>query len=200
MINDDRLEQILLSNNHEVYISELLEGIQDMNWPNAERIVEILKPISKQSLPYVKLVLNSDDTVWKYWVLNQLVCNWPKDLVMEIESDLIDMSIKFDVEEELDLTALRILLEIGLYNREELRILLESKLKFISKELEIFSKEQVAEFKMIEISRIDIIFSKPALIMDFLRDNSAILNIKHIYDKYMSYLRELLEIKQLFER
>ncbi|WP_239616830.1 DUF5071 domain-containing protein [Cohnella mopanensis] len=198
MINDDRLKHILKSNNLEIYIPELLEGIQDMNWPNAEQVVEILKPLSKQSIPHVKAVLKTNDTIWIYWVLTQLVCTWPKGIVKELESELINLSNKLDNEDELDLAALRILVGMDLYNKAELLKLFESKLKSITKELEAFSEEQISEFYEIEVKRIEIILSKPSGIMEFIRENSIVLEIKNNYERNRNYLNGLMEIKELF--
>ncbi|MBY0216300.1 DUF5071 domain-containing protein [Paenibacillus illinoisensis] len=65
MINDARLNFILSSKEYLPYLPELLEGIQDINWPNAYRIVEFLNKHDVEVAPHVKTILLTEDTVWK---------------------------------------------------------------------------------------------------------------------------------------
>ncbi len=64
-------------------IPELLEWLQDLNWPVSKSIAETLIPFSENIAIEIVQILRSEDDMWKYWVLlifgeiikNQLVLN-----------------------------------------------------------------------------------------------------------------------------
>lgn len=57
----------------EVIIYDLLEWLQDYNWPVTQEIVPIL--INRENLvfPYISEILNGKDYMWKYWVMELLI-------------------------------------------------------------------------------------------------------------------------------
>ncbi|MHA3916746.1 DUF5071 domain-containing protein [Halovulum sp. GXIMD14793] len=66
-------------------IPALLEWLQDMNWPVANDVANLLAGAGPAIVPHIRFVLSSDDAVWKYWVLSTLL---PK-LDPSISTDLI---------------------------------------------------------------------------------------------------------------
>lgn len=53
-------------------LPELLKWLQDINWPVADQMVELLSGSDSEIVPHIRGVLLSDDAVWKYWVLSRL--------------------------------------------------------------------------------------------------------------------------------
>lgn len=90
----------------------LMEWIQDMNWPIAEEVSELLLTYPDEIVPLIKEVLATNDDVWKYWCLIILVKRLPEDLRMQFKKDLIRLAESPTAEEkleELDEIALEIL-------------------------------------------------------------------------------------------
>jgi hypothetical protein len=54
-------------------IRELLEWIQDMNWPVAGRVVQRLTTVGAPLTEPVEHILVGSDDIWKYWVINSLL-------------------------------------------------------------------------------------------------------------------------------
>lgn len=90
----------------------LMEWIQDMNWPIAEEVSELLLTCPDEIVPLIKEVLATNDDVWKYWCLIILVKRLPEDLRMQFKKDLIRLAespTAGEKLEELDEIALEIL-------------------------------------------------------------------------------------------
>jgi len=51
-------------------LPELLEWLQDYNWPVAHVLVPFLASIGIPLVPHVRHVLDTDDEIWKYWVVS----------------------------------------------------------------------------------------------------------------------------------
>jgi hypothetical protein len=64
-------------------ISELLEWIQDLNWPVAHTLAPFLASIGRPLAPYLRPIFEGDDEVWKYWVIDAVLANSPDELVEE---------------------------------------------------------------------------------------------------------------------
>ncbi|MEK5185594.1 DUF5071 domain-containing protein [Solibacillus sp. FSL R5-0691] len=58
-------------------LPELLEWVQDMNWPVAEPMVELLLQYPNELTPLVDEVLRGDDDMWIYWCLVEIVPKLP---------------------------------------------------------------------------------------------------------------------------
>ncbi len=58
----------------------LLEWLQDGNWPVAEGVAEYLTPHINEISRELMVVLNSDDGMWKYWIICGLLVQFPKKL------------------------------------------------------------------------------------------------------------------------
>lgn len=71
----------------EPILPELLEWIQDCNWPVAQVLAPFLGSIGTPLIPHIRKILASDDTMWKYWTLNYLVRNSP-DVATALREEL----------------------------------------------------------------------------------------------------------------
>lgn len=71
----------------EPILPELLEWIQDMNWPIAQILAPFLATICEPLIPHIRNIFDSDDDIWKYWVLQEIVAESPK-LALAFHSEL----------------------------------------------------------------------------------------------------------------
>jgi hypothetical protein len=53
-------------------LGALLEWIQDINWPIATELIKILPRFHLQLMPHIHAVFESDDDIWKCWILDML--------------------------------------------------------------------------------------------------------------------------------
>lgn len=97
-------------------LRELFSWIQDINWPVAQEIAPLLIKAGKDIIPELKNILLTNDDVWKYWALTQILQEMPdaiqKDIVVEISSELQRIAsnpTESEVVEELDVIAADIL-------------------------------------------------------------------------------------------
>ena len=56
-------------------LPRLLEWLQDYNWPVAQILAPFLASIGSPLIPYIQRVLNTDDDIWKYWIISTIVHN-----------------------------------------------------------------------------------------------------------------------------
>jgi hypothetical protein len=61
----------------EPILPELLEWIQDCNWPVAQVLAPFLGTIGTPLIPHIRKILKTDDDIWKYWTLTYLVQGSP---------------------------------------------------------------------------------------------------------------------------
>ena len=54
-------------------VPELLEWLQDCNWPVAHVLAPFLASIGEPLVPHVARVMSSDDYVWKYWMIGAIM-------------------------------------------------------------------------------------------------------------------------------
>lgn len=65
-------------------LPEIFTWLKDANWPIARPAAEYLSRMSWAVLPHVRFILQSDDTMWIYWVLSLVVREFPTDLLAEL--------------------------------------------------------------------------------------------------------------------
>ncbi|WP_345954167.1 DUF5071 domain-containing protein [Mucilaginibacter sp. PAMB04168] len=93
----------------EPIIPDLLKWLQDMNWPVAKCIADILEPFADKITSQIISILRSDDGMWKYWILGNLVRNTnDPSILMELERIARHPS-KDDIDCEVNLEAVSIL-------------------------------------------------------------------------------------------
>ena len=87
-LDTDRAEQVVAAGYPAVepILPELLEWIQDCNWPVAQVIAPFLATIGMPLLPHIRAVLATDDVMWKYWVF--YVIKDSPDLAAALRADL----------------------------------------------------------------------------------------------------------------
>jgi hypothetical protein len=97
-------------------LPQLMEWIQDMNWPVAMPVLELLVTFPEEVVPLIKDVIATDDGNWKYWCLRDLVPRLPLDSQKLLKDELLKLAhfpTEDDKAEELDELAGDILLTIN---------------------------------------------------------------------------------------
>lgn len=74
----------------EPIISELLEWIQDINWPVARYLAPFLATLGLSLKPYLKPIFESNDAEWIYFVLTHIVKKSP-ELLLSLHSELNEL-------------------------------------------------------------------------------------------------------------
>ena len=80
----------------------LMEWLQDLNWPIATEVVELLLTFPNEIVPLVKDVLATNDPVWKYWCLECVVKGLPVELRTQFKVDLERLIEKPTPDEKLE--------------------------------------------------------------------------------------------------
>ncbi|EFM08760.1 hypothetical protein PaecuDRAFT_4225 [Paenibacillus curdlanolyticus YK9] len=199
MVDDVRLAFIVQSKDIQPFIPELLEGIQDMNWPNACSIVEILSAHPEEVMPHVKGILLSDDTMWVYWILERLIPNWPLHLVKAVQAELIILLNRLDPYEENDLKAACILLDSGLMKWSDVSEVIVAKEEQVVAQLSVYSAEQIEHFEELERYRIEVLLNDPRLIVEYVQEKNEILKMKSKYETQVGYLESIREFREQCE-
>jgi hypothetical protein len=65
-------------------LPEIFTWLKDGNWPIARPAAEYLSRMRWAVLPHVRAILQSDETMWIYWVLTLVVREFPQDLLVEL--------------------------------------------------------------------------------------------------------------------
>ncbi|WP_311950805.1 DUF5071 domain-containing protein [Mucilaginibacter terrae] len=89
-------------------VPNLLEWLQDMNWPVASYIADILKPFINKITPEIVAILKSDDVMWKYWILGLIRQTNDPLILMELEKIVKYPSLE-EIDNEVDIEAIEIL-------------------------------------------------------------------------------------------
>ena len=50
-------------------LPDLLTSLQDCNWPIAHVLAPFLLSIGSPLIPHIHNIMNTDDEVWKYWIM-----------------------------------------------------------------------------------------------------------------------------------
>lgn len=90
------------------HLPELLEWLQDINWPVAGPVSERLQKVGVQLAPLIIEVLKGEDHIWKYYILSGLLLNCKREvreLCMVEVVRIINSPTRDEVKEEVDLVA-----------------------------------------------------------------------------------------------
>ena len=93
-------------------LPDLLEWLQDANWPVARTVAPLLAKAGPEIAPHLRAILNSDDDVWKYWVVTILGPHLSGDAWREVKPEITRLSqapTAAEKAEEIDLEAHRLL-------------------------------------------------------------------------------------------
>jgi hypothetical protein len=91
----------------EPIVAPLLEWLQDINWPVARVLAPFFECIGADLAPHVSQILQTDDDVWKYYVIQAVVAR-SEPLSRVLEADLRRIALHPTVSEhheEVDLVA-----------------------------------------------------------------------------------------------
>ena len=69
-------------------LPKLVECLQDINWPVAHVLAPFLASIGEPLVPHVRHVLATEDDIWKYNVLTNVVASWPPEIVRQLKPEL----------------------------------------------------------------------------------------------------------------
>jgi hypothetical protein len=86
---------------------QLLEWLQDINWPVAHILAPFFERVGADMAPYVLQILRTRDEVWKYYVIQAVVAR-SAPLARALESELRRVAhcpTASEHEEEVDLVA-----------------------------------------------------------------------------------------------
>jgi len=53
----------------EPLLGGILEWLQDYNWPVASILAPLFDQMGEEVVPHIRLILDSDDDLWKYWMV-----------------------------------------------------------------------------------------------------------------------------------
>ncbi|MGX2958806.1 DUF5071 domain-containing protein [Peribacillus sp. JNUCC 23] len=93
-------------------LPDLLVFTQDMNWPVAPSVLEMLLTFPREIVPHVQDVLSSDDDNWKWFILHYLVIELPVESRVQFKEYLTKVAetpTQNELAEELDKIAKEIL-------------------------------------------------------------------------------------------
>nr|WP_141500424.1 DUF5071 domain-containing protein [Paenibacillus luteus] len=93
-------------------IPTLVEWLQDINWPIAMEVANVLLKHPAESIPHIKNVLKTKDDIWKEWCLRFFVEELPNPYIEQFRADLIRIAYsptEGELLEEVNETALKIL-------------------------------------------------------------------------------------------
>lgn len=76
----------------EYHIPVLLLWLQDMNWPGANTIANLLRTFGEPIIAPIQQILQDKDGTWIYWILSEVVKEWPFELVLQIKDELISLA------------------------------------------------------------------------------------------------------------
>jgi len=94
-------------------IPDLLVFLQDMNWPAAYLISDLLGKFGEPVVPHVKLIFQTvdDDDIWFYWIIVSIISYWDKHLVFQLKNELVEI-VKDPNKYDSSIEALHILKDI----------------------------------------------------------------------------------------
>lgn len=114
-LNEFRNEEL------KVIIPELMEWLQDGNWPISKPVENILLRLGEDLVPHIKDVLQTQDSTWEYFILVGLIDRLPVSHLSMLRSDLVrilESPTHDEILEELDEVILELLEKMKVHQRE----------------------------------------------------------------------------------
>ena len=93
----------------EPIVPELLALLQDMNWPIARHVADVLEPFADKIAPEIIKIFKTNDGIWKMWVLINLTVNATDPALLNEIERIAKFPTRDEVEEEANLEAIAIL-------------------------------------------------------------------------------------------
>ncbi|SRR6266480_1966528 len=91
----------------EPIVSQLLQWLQDINWPVAHVLAPFFAEVGAALAPHIRRVLETEDDVWKYYVIQAVVAHSP-GLARALEAELKRVALRptpSERKEEVDMVA-----------------------------------------------------------------------------------------------
>ncbi|MCC9063802.1 DUF5071 domain-containing protein [Flavobacterium piscisymbiosum] len=89
----------------EPIIPDLLEWLQDMNWPVGQPIAAFLLPFSEKIAPETVKILKGKDEMWKYWILVTFGKNIKNKWVVQEITRIAENPTQDEIDHELNVIA-----------------------------------------------------------------------------------------------
>jgi len=80
---------------------QLLEWLQDCNWPVANILAPFFAKVGSGLAPYIRSIFQTDDDVWKYWIIQRVVAESPA-LIQFLAHELKRIALSPTVGERID--------------------------------------------------------------------------------------------------
>ena len=92
--DDSNIDKLYSLNDEEIQpiIYDLLEWLEDGNWPIAIKVLDVLLKHEDLVFPYVIEILNGDNIMWKYWLMNWLIPNFTSTHKEELRAILTKLT------------------------------------------------------------------------------------------------------------
>ena len=90
-------------------VPDLLECLQDINWPIAGPIAEVLQPFTDKIVAEIIFVLKTNDGIWKLWVLTTLLRTTKNQILLKEIDRIARCPTRDEIEEEVNNEAVEIL-------------------------------------------------------------------------------------------
>ena len=81
-------------------VYDLLEWIQDYNWPVAQELVPLLKEREDIIFPYMSDILRGDDFMWKYWIMDLIIPDFSIEHKNALKDDILALINDPDIDED----------------------------------------------------------------------------------------------------
>lgn len=80
------------------HLYQVLEMLQDINWPAAKYALKVLQSAGESVIPEIRKAFEnaSEDSIWHYWILAELVESFDYELVIKLKPELIHLVEKAD--------------------------------------------------------------------------------------------------------
>ena len=96
-------------------LPELLEWLQDCNWPVSHILAPFLVSIGTPLIPHIQHILDTDDEIWKYWMISAIMRD-SFELALAFRDELERLAFsptEREAREELDEVAQEVLEKYG---------------------------------------------------------------------------------------
>ena len=87
-------------------LRDMFECLQDFNWPIAKEAAPFLSSLGASCKKTIEEIFNSDDSVWKYWIIQEVIEKMTKPHAAEyipLLNKLKDNLSSEDIKEEVDI-------------------------------------------------------------------------------------------------
>lgn len=90
-------------------VPDLLEWLQDINWPIASPIAEVLRPFIDKIASDIINILKTNDGIWKLWTLTTLLRATKNPILLKEVDRIAKFPTRDEIEEEVNKEAIAIL-------------------------------------------------------------------------------------------